>query len=245
MKDIEIIYEDRDIAVVVKPAGMASQPDRSLGMDAVNRLRNLGFAGKGKAPDIMVVHRLDRPVGGVMVYAKNSRAAAALSRQVRSGGMYKEYLAVLTGVPSAPASEPDAKTGMVRLEDYIAPDKGKNLSRVAGSKTAGAVKAVLEYAVLDERFCEDGSRISLVKIHLITGRHHQIRLQMAHAGAGVYGDTKYNPRFSAGGSYKLALFAHTLSFDHPSTGRRLEFTAPVSDAISDHFPQADGQGGPK
>ncbi len=229
MEDVQILYEDKAVIVAVKPAGMSSQPDRSLAMDMVSYLKNhLAKTQKGKGePYVAVVHRLDRPVGGVMVYAKTQAAAAALSEQIRKNAMHKRYQAVLTGV-----LKPKEGT----LTDYLVKRAGANMSEVCDAKTPGAKKAELRYKVIRTKF-EGGQQYALVDIDLLTGRHHQIRVQMAHAGAGIYGDTRYDPAFQGKtGWTDLALFAYRLSFIHPVTKKAMTFEAAPGPQITEVFP---------
>ena len=219
MAEVKILYEDKDIIVVVKPAGMASQEERSADMDMVSWLKNY-FVREKKVkgmPYIGVIHRLDKPVGGVMVYAKTQQAAGKLT---------KEYLAVLTG--TLPKKEG-------RLEDMLISNGKTNRTEVVADKTSGAKKAVLEYKVKRTKF-DQGQQYSLVNVHLITGRRHQIRVQMAHAGAGLWGDTRYNPVFAdKKGWFDLALFAWHLEFDHPMTKKHLKFKEQAGPQITAHF----------
>lgn len=227
MEEVKILFEDKDILVVVKPAGMASQEERSVDMDMVSYLKNYLVREKKVkgVPYIGVVHRLDKPVGGVMVYAKTQQASGNLSEQIQKNRITKEYLAVLTGM---------LKKKEDRLENYLVSD-GKKSTVVADKCMAGAKKAVLEYKVKRTKF-ENGKQYSLVNIHLITGRRHQIRVQMAHAGAGLWGDTKYNPDFTGQtGWFDLALFAWHLEFDHPRTKKHLVFEIPAGSQITSHF----------
>ncbi len=259
-QQVQILYEDNDIIVVVKPAGMASQEEHSSDMDMVSWLKNYLYRERNvkNEPYIGVVHRLDRPVGGIMVYAKTPQAAADLSDQFRPGpdlnakagkkdtgkgkkGRYaadsggtgngsreviKEYIAVLTGT---------LKQKEGKLTDYLVEDRKTNMTGVAGPDAKGAKEAVLEYKVRRTKY-EEGKQYSLVNIHLITGRHHQIRIQMAHAGAGLWGDTKYNPEFAGKeGWYDLALFEWHLEFDHPKSRKHLVFQVPAPDVITSHF----------
>lgn len=219
MADVKILYEDVHIIVCVKPAGMASQAERSSAMDLVSWLKNYIGGQKravgGQKNYIGVVHRLDKPVGGVMVYAKTPKAASELSRQFSAHDTEKTYLAVLTGrLPET--------SGV--LENRLERDGRTNTSSVVDT---GGKQARLEYRVLAER---DGR--SLVEVRLYTGRHHQIRVQMAHAGAGIYGDMKYNreatekwnrERETPTGSKGLGLFSCGLIFSHPATGKRMKF----------------------
>ena len=241
MTEPEILYRDKDIIVVRKPAGMASQPDRSLGMDLVSWLKNTLARQEGSVPEILPVHRLDRPVGGVIVYAGNRTSAAKLSAQLTDGRMQKEYLAVLTGFPKGggaldpPPESPDGAKWQ-RLETQLEKEGKGNRSRAAADS---GKKAVLDYRVLVEKETENGPLL-LVQIRLLTGRHHQIRVQMAHAGAGLWGDTKYNPAFAGKkGWYDLALFARRLTFKHPRSGKNLIFEIPAGESVTAHFPEAD------
>ncbi|MBR1391440.1 MAG: RluA family pseudouridine synthase [Lachnospiraceae bacterium] len=204
----KIIYEDSQLIVCVKPAGMAVQTRRVGEMDLYSELMN-HVAGKNEknVPYIGIVHRLDQPVEGVMVFAKTREAAAALNRQLQEYGFGKYYYAVTKGMP-----EPKSGT----MTDYLRKDGKTNTSLVVDEKTPGAKKAVLNYEVLGQR--EDKS---LVRIQLKTGRHHQIRVQMAHAGCPLLGDRKYG---TAGkGEPSLALCAYRLSFLHPTEGTPMEF----------------------
>ena len=212
MAEVKILYEDKDIIVVVKPAGMASQEERSADMDMVSWLKNY-FVREKKVkgmPYIGVIHRLDKPVGGVMVYAKTQQAARKLSEQVRGNKMTKEYLAVLTG--TLPKKEG-------RLEDMLISNGKTNRTEVVADKTSGAKKAVLEYKVKRTKF-DQGQQYSLVNVHLITGRRHQIRVQ-------IFADKK--------GWFDLALFAWHLEFEHPMTKKHLIFKEQAGPQITAHF----------
>jgi 23S rRNA pseudouridine1911/1915/1917 synthase len=219
--NVKILYEDAQIIVCVKPAGMASQPERSSAMDLVSWLKNYVATearrqGKGGgAPYIGVVHRLDRPVGGVMVYAKTPEAAADLSRQFAGHRNGKKYLALLTGrLPESSGT----------LKDYLLKDGRTNTSSVTDT---GGKEAVLSYRELEYK-----RGLSLVEVSLKTGRHHQIRVQTSHAGAGIYGDMKYNSKGTkewnekegiASGIPELCLFGCQLAFEHPSGHRKMCF----------------------
>lgn len=203
-----IIYEDREIIVCHKPAGIAVQNARVGAMDMESGLKNyLAKKKPGKIPYLGVVHRLDQPVEGVLVFAKTSAAAAALSRQMRSGQMGKHYLAVTE-------KRPQQTAGI--LEDFLIKDGKTNTSSVAFSDTPGAKKARLCYKLAGER---QGKY--LLAITLETGRHHQIRVQMAHAGMPLAGDRKYNADAKDGIS--LGLCAHRLEFRHPGNGKKMQF----------------------
>ena len=210
-----ILYEDKEIIVCHKAAGIDVQSAR-IGMpDMESTLKNYLVAkNPGKMPYLGVVHRLDQPVEGVLVFAKNKKAAAGLTGQITSGSVTKEYLAVT-------AQKVEKVQG--HLEDYLKKDGKTNTSAVVTPETDGAKKAVLDYEVLNEVSDErtlTGKRI-LVRIQLGTGRHHQIRVQMAHAGMSLLGDRKYNPEDSSG--LPLGLCSCHLVFRHPVTGKKLEF----------------------
>ena len=195
--DIPLLYHDRCIAVCRKPAGVDSETD----MPAL-------LAGQLKVPAVFCVHRLDRAVGGVMVYALQRESAAALSRQMADGRFRKEYLAVVHGRP-----EPEADT----LRDLRFHDRGKNKSVVVRRARAGVKEAVLDYRVLEE-----AEGLSLLSVRLHTGRTHQIRVQLAARRHPLAGDSKYgSPRRDCA----IALFSHALGFCHPQTGEALDFCA--------------------
>ena len=183
----DILYEDDDILVCVKPYGVPVSGDKTRDTDLLTYLKNYLFEKNAmeEEPYLAMVHRLDRPVGGVMVFAKNQRAASHLSDQVQDKTMVKYYQAVLTG------QLPD---DFGTLEDYLLKDGRTNTTKVVSKGTKGAKHAVLDYEVLDVMETDEGI-LSYVLIQLVTGRHHQIRVQMAQRGAGIYGDTKYNPAF--------------------------------------------------
>ncbi len=230
MKDkIEIIYEDRELVVCHKMPGTPVQTAKVGQLDMVSLLSNY-FAGKKERTDIYIVHRLDQPVEGIMVFARTKQAAAALSRQSREKNMDKYYIALAEGIFEPSHGE---------FENYLLRDGKKNTSQVVSKDTIGAKKAKLSFKVkkvwhpkkepgkagmLDNQ--EENSLnvpISLLEIKLHTGRHHQIRVQMAHAGHPLVGDKKYNPNCTAG-YLPVGLCSVKLSFFHPGTGESMEFT---------------------
>jgi len=218
MNRLDIIYEDEQVLVVQKPAGVAVQTKRLGQKDLESMLKN-HLSRTGKQPYIGMIHRLDQPVEGVLVFAKTPKAAAALSAQAaeKSKGMKKEYLAVVCG-------KPVKCQGILR--DWLKKDGKTNLSSVAAKGAADAKEAILDYEVLEYR--EEWNR-ALVRITLKTGRHHQIRVQMAHAGMPLYGDSKYNPNTTGG---TVALCAYRLTFVHPGTGKCMTFAcAPKNPAF--------------
>lgn len=231
----QIIYEDNDILVCYKPAGIAVQTASSFQQDMVSELKNYlaqnyNSAGQshgklGKEPYIGVVHRLDQPVSGVLVFAKNQPAAADLSAQVQDGRARKVYRACVCGTFLE-----DHREGI--LEDILIKDAKTNTSRVvkSGSKEAKqGKKAKLTYKVLQEIALEDGM-YSEVEIQLFTGRHHQIRVQCSNAGHPILGDTKYGTpkslELSAKTENGLKLCAYSLSFIHPKTKKEMTFSVP-------------------
>ena len=220
-----ILFEDKDILVCHKAAGLAVQNARIGAADMESMLMNyLAAENPGKMPYLGIVHRLDQPVEGVLVFAKNKKAAAGLTKQITSGSVVKEYLAVTDRMP-------EKRTG--RLEDFLKKDGRNNTSSVAAAGEDGAKKAVLDYEVLQEIADErtgTGKRI-LVKIQLGTGRHHQIRVQMAHAGMPLLGDRKYNPGDTS--HLPLGLCSCHLVFCHPISGKKMEFTVtPKGDSFA-------------
>lgn len=210
---LNTLYEDDEILVIKKDAGTPVQAGKMRIMDLEGIIKRELYMRdpKGGEPYLGIVHRLDQPVEGVMVFAKNPKAAAALSKQVTDGTMKKHYLALVCGKPSK-------KEGT--LVDYLQKDGRTNTSKVVQKGVKDAKRSELKYRVLEER-----EETSLLEIELLTGRHHQIRVQMANAGWPLYGDTKYNPAFAKTTGYvQTALCAYKLSFVHPKTEKRMEFT---------------------
>ena len=211
VEDLIILYEDNHIIVVLKPQNVACCPD-STGddnlFDCVARYIKEKYAKPGNA-FVGLVHRLDRPTGGVMVYAKTSKAAARLSEHLKSGGVEQKYLAVLCGTLSK-------KSGT--LENYLRKNTINNMVYVCTQTEEGA-----KYASLDYNILEEAGGLSLADVKLHTGRTHQIRVQMAAINTPVYGDMRYGGENAVKG--KLALWAYSLSFPHPTTGERLRFIA--------------------
>lgn len=202
-----ILYEDGQLLVVYKPAGIAVQSARASQMDLEHMLLNYLAGLSGGRPYLGMIHRLDQPVEGILVFARTPKAAAELSRQIQSGKMEKRYLAATERVP-------EQKEGT--LVDYLKKDGRTNLSRTADRNDREAKRAELSYRVL--KASEQGA---VVEILLKTGRHHQIRVQMAHAGMPLIGDRKYGAPDS---EERLCLCAYRLKFEHPATRRKMEFS---------------------
>ena len=207
--NLEILHEDADIVVCYKPAGIATQTKRVGEQDMESLLKNHlkgGYVG--------VVHRLDQPVEGLLVFAKTPATAKELNRQLQTDSFGKHYKAVLWGIPKAKSDI---------LEDYLVKDGRTNTARVASCKEKDAKKARLFYEVLET--ATDGDKeISLVKVKLETGRHHQIRVQMSHMGNAIWGDAKYNTEPIQDRRYRqIALCAYRLEFAHPKTKKEMVF----------------------
>ena len=217
---MEIVYQDADLIVCIKPAGMPVQSDRSRDPDMLTLLRDRIFTQTGaeEEPYLAAVHRLDRPVGGLMVFARTKEAAAALSEQIQKFEFEKDYQAVVCG-------EPDEPEGI--MEDELLADPVSNTTKVVSPGTPGARHALLEYEVIDVVETDEGL-LSWVLVILHTGRHHQIRAQFADRGLPLYGDARYNPAFSrkkGGGrsSAGIGLYATRLAFSHPVTGEKMVY----------------------
>lgn len=211
----EIMFEDQDILVCVKPSGVPTQSRRIGTPDMVSILKNhLHQSARQKGePYLGLIHRLDQPVSGLLVFAKNPATAGSLSRQLQSSGFGKHYLAVLSAVPPLPEST---------LEHYMVKDGRANVSRICAPDAPGAKRARLHYKIL-----RCSGPLALAEITLGTGRHHQIRVQMAHIGCPILGDAKYTPadlHTAAPSPGPLHLYAAKLSFQHPVTGAPLSFS---------------------
>ena len=207
----DIIFEDNHIIVVVKPAGVPTQADESGDKDMLSLIKEylIGkYQKKGNAY-AGLLHRLDRPTGGVMVFAKTSKAAARLSETIRSGEFEKKYFAVVMG-------EPKEKQG--RLTHYLLKDERNNNVDIVPMATEGAKRAELDYKAL-----KTAGGLSLINIDLLTGRSHQARVQMASMGTPIYGDVRYGGNKAA--APELALFAYSLRFEHPVTHETMVFKA--------------------
>ncbi len=225
-RNIPILFEDDSVLVCEKPAGMPVQPDTSNQLDLETYIKNILFKEQEgeEQPYLTAVHRLDRPAGGLMVFAKTKQAAAELSRQIQNHEFEKYYQAVVCG-----ALPDDCGT----FTDMLLRDGKTNTTTVVSPQTPGAKKAVLEYERIDEIETKEGT-FSLVLVILGTGRHHQIRVQFASRGLGLYGDTKYNPRFQNTKKryMQLGLYATRLAFSHPVTGEEMVFkTDPRGEAF--------------
>ena len=214
--NLEILYEDNEIIVCYKPVGIPTQTSKMGEQDIVSILKNYLYKKQAdkKEPYVAVIHRLDQPVEGLLVFAKTSFAAKELNKGLQGAGFGKYYKAVLWGVPEKASGT---------LENYLVKDGRTNTSRVGSPHEKDAKKAVLSYEVL-KTGKEDGEDISLITVKLDTGRHHQIRVQMANMGCPIWGDAKYNTAVVQDRRFRqIALCAYKLEFVHPKTKKRMEF----------------------
>jgi len=198
---LEILYSDRDILVCIKPARVLST-DEPGGLPSLVR----DALGDAKA-DVRTVHRLDRVVSGVMVLARNAKAASELSRQIREDEFEKEYLAVIHGKPEKPEGT---------LTDLLYRDKARRMTMVAAEPAKGVQEAILDYDLINHR-----QGMSRIRILLRTGRTHQIRVQFSSRNMPLVGERKY---CTLEDPCEIALWSHRIAFVHPTTGKRVEFS---------------------
>lgn len=209
---LNVIYEDNSIIVVVKPHNVPTQADESGDLDLLSQVKEYIKEKYNKPGEAFVglVHRLDRPTGGIMVFARNSKSAKRLSEQIKEHTR-KVYYAVVDG-------ELRAESGT--LVNYLKKDEKNNIVKIVTQSEEGAKKAELDYKVLERE-----GNLSLMQIELKTGRSHQIRVQMNGIGLPLYGDMKYNTKESGKVKTGLALWAGRLEINHPITKERLVFVA--------------------
>lgn len=233
MKNINILFEDNHLLVVEKPQNMLTQSDATGDEDLLTILKEDIRERYNKPGNVYLglVHRLDRPVGGAMVFARTSKAASRLSEQIRKGELYKSYMAVLHGMPEQASGT---------LVNYLAKNERTNTVRVVESIEKGK-KASLDYEVKDWKDGKDGKdrkdrkdwkdgkdRLTLVGIRLNTGRPHQIRVQFASLGHPLYGDQKYGAAVNKPGM-QLALWSAEVGFVHPTLRQYMSFKSPLPD----------------
>ena len=207
---LNVLYEDNHIIVVEKPVNIPSQGDKTGDLDMLTIVKNYIKEKYNKPGEayIGLVHRLDRPTGGVMVFARTSKAASRLSEAVRNKELNKSYLAIVDG-----KMEKEKDT----FKDYLYKNEKTNTSRIAKPNEKNAKEAILDYEVV---LYNEEINMSVVKVNLHTGRHHQIRVQFASRGHSLNGDQKYGTR---GRGKQLCLWAYKLSFMHPVTKELMEF----------------------
>jgi 23S rRNA pseudouridine1911/1915/1917 synthase len=213
---MRIIYEDNHLLIAEKPPNILSQGDRTKDPDMLALLKEDIKIRYNKPGNVFLglVHRLDRPVGGVMAFARTSKAASRLSDQIRQGTFKKIYYAVIRGIPSKSPSV---------LEHYLYKDAKKNIVRVVDEASGLGKKALLSYEVIG---MSKEYNLSCVKIHLYTGRPHQIRVQFASIGHPIFGDQKYGYKQD---KQQIALWAGKITFIHPTTKEELSFHSPPPD----------------
>ena len=209
---VKVLYEDNHIIVAIKPSGVLSQSDGTNSPDMLTILKAYIKEKYEKPGEVYLglVHRLDRPVSGVMVFARTSKAASRLSEQIRNRKVEKIYRCIVTG----------ELKGEGRLENFISKDESNNTVTVSDSEKPGYKASYLDYRALDHK---DG--MTLAEVKLGTGRSHQIRAQMAHAGYPLVGDQKYGKKDNR--CKDIALEAYKLSFEHPVKREFIAFEAPV------------------
>ncbi|MDR0879580.1 MAG: RluA family pseudouridine synthase [Clostridioides sp.] len=209
---IKFIYEDNHLLVVEKPVNILSQGDDTEDQDMVNALKKYVKEKYNKPGNVYIglVHRLDRPVGGVMVFAKTSKAASRLSEQVRNKTFKKSYRAVVRGILDR---EGDS------FVDYLYKDRKKNMVTVVGEDHKESKRAELSYRLISSK-----NDLSLVEIDLKTGRPHQIRVQFASRNHPLYGDQRYGQDINKRGQ-QLALWSHRIELEHPTTKEKMVFTS--------------------
>jgi 23S rRNA pseudouridine1911/1915/1917 synthase len=199
--DLKILYEDKDVTVCCKPAGLLSE-DVQGGEKGI-----VGLLSQRSGKPIHLLHRLDRNVGGVMVFANNKKAASVLSADIQNHKLKKEYLAVIDGIP-------EENKGVYK--DLLFKDSRKNRSYVVKRIRKGVKDASLEYEVLQK-----AKEKSMVKVLLHTGRTHQIRVQFSSRKLCLTGDIKYGSKDRT--NCRIALHSHRITFNHPATGEQLQF----------------------
>lgn len=208
--EMQVVYEDNQIIVVIKPHNMPSQEDASNDEDLLSLVKKYVKEKYNKQGNVFIglVHRLDRPTGGLMVFARNSKSAARLSKQMQDGEFKKVYYCVVEG---------RIKYNSQRLENFLKKDEKRNIVAIAPRLEEGTKRAELIYKCL-----EKSDKRSLLEVEILTGRSHQIRVQLANIGYPLFGDKKYGKSVQKG---NLALWAGRLEFAHPVTKQKMKFVA--------------------
>lgn len=207
MEKLNVLYEDNHIIVVVKPCNVLSQGDNTGDIDMLTIVKKYIKEKYNKPGNVYLglVHRLDRPVGGIMVFARSSKAASRLSEMIKNHDFTKKYLAIVNGTFKEVSGE---------FQDYLL--KQDNGNTIVTTKDKGK-KSILKYSVLDQ---DNGHNLSLVEIELLTGRHHQIRVQFSSRNHALYGDQRYGKKDKE----QIALWAYKLDFVHPVKKEKMSFT---------------------
>lgn len=207
---INVIYEDNHLLVVEKPVNVLSQGDDTNDKDMVNLLKNYIKVKYNKPGNVFLglVHRLDRPVGGIMVFAKTSKAASRLSEQVRNKSFKKTYRAVLNG---------NMKKDKDILKDYLYKNKKTNMVSVVNKNHKDAKDAELSYETISKN-----EKFSMVQVDLKTGRPHQIRVQFSSRNHPLFGDQRYGQHINKKGD-QIALWSYKIEITHPTTKEKMEF----------------------
>ena len=215
-KNVKILYEDNHLLVVVKPAGIPSQADKTGDIDMLTTLKEYIKDKYNKPGNVYLglVHRLDRMTEGIMVFAKTSKAASRLSKNIREGDFKKKYIAAVCGTMNKSDKN-------ILIENYLTKNEKTNTSIICEKNDKNAKLASLNYTVISN-FTYNSKDYSYVEIKLNTGRHHQIRVQMSGIGYPLYGDLKYGEKLNKKGE-NLALFAYSLVFFHPTKDEVMEF----------------------
>lgn len=224
--NLKVLYEDAHMIVVEKPPKIPSQKDKTGDKDMLTYVSEYlqSKYPDAKSPYVGLIQRLDRPVGGVMVFSKTKVATQKLSEQIQQKEMGKVYYGVVCGVPE---NSHDV------LVDFLLKQSKTNLSKVVSKGTGNAKEAILEYDLMETLDTPEYGTLSLLKIILKTGRHHQIRVQLSNAQLPLWGDTKYNPAFTKQNEWtQVALWARALTLVHPKTKKSFTFHS----SPKDHYP---------
>ena len=219
---INVLYEDNHLLMVEKPINIPVQADDSKDEDLLSMLKDYIKEKYNKPGKVYLglVHRLDRPVGGAMVFAKTSKAASRLSNELRKQNFDRTYLAVVHGTPAKKQGE---------LKDYLWKDRNKNIVYVVDSRKKEAKQAILDYKMI-----RNAEKKSLVEVQLRTGRSHQIRVQFANQNLPLYGDQKYGQYINKPGQ-QIALWASHLSVKHPTKNEIISVESIPSEGIWSHY----------
>ena len=208
---LNVVYEDNQVIVVIKPHNQPSQEDESKDLDLLSEVKAYVKEKYNKPGEAFIglVHRLDRPTGGLMVFARTSKAASRLSKQISEHETEKKYYCIVEGF---------VKEKKATLVNYLKKDEKNNIVKVVTQTEDGAKKAELEYSLLEAK-----ENLALLEVSLKTGRSHQIRVQLANIKCPLCGDNKYGEKLQK--TDNLALWAYYLSFEHPTKKTRMKFLA--------------------